>query len=55
MLYLTLLVAVAIAAFFAGAHNAKRANAFTVAAKDAAGKAKEAAEKAKEAAGHFKK
>ena len=55
MLYLTLLVLVAIAAFFAGAHNAKRANAFTLAAKDAAEKAKEATEKAKEAAKHFKK
>ena len=36
MLYLTLLVAVAIAAFFAGAHNAKRAAALKDAAKDAA-------------------
>ncbi len=36
MLYLSLLVAVAIAAFFAGAHNAKRAQALKSAAKDAA-------------------
>jgi len=36
MLYLSLLVAVAIAAFFAGAHNAKRAAALKQAAKDAA-------------------
>ena len=35
MLYLTLLVLVAIAAFFAGAHNAKRAAALKQAAKDA--------------------
>lgn len=35
MLYLSLLVAVAIAAFFAGAHNAKRADALKQAAKDA--------------------
>jgi len=55
MLYIALLLVVAVAAFFAGAHNAKRANAFTVAAKDAAGKAKEATEKAKEAVKHLKK
>jgi hypothetical protein len=36
MLYLSLLVLVAVAAFFAGAHNAKRAAALTAAAKDAA-------------------
>ena len=36
MLYLSLLVAVAIAAFFAGAHNAKRAAGLKQAAKDAA-------------------
>ncbi len=36
MLYLSLLVAVAIAAFFAGAHNAKRSQALKAAAKDAA-------------------
>jgi hypothetical protein len=36
MLYLSLLVAVAIAAFFAGAHNAKRAASLKAAAKDAA-------------------
>jgi len=36
MLYLSLLVIVAIAAFFAGAHNAKRAHALKDAAKDAA-------------------
>jgi uncharacterized protein (UPF0333 family) len=43
MLYILLLAIVAVAAFFAGAHNAKRANAFTAAAKEATGKAKEAA------------
>jgi hypothetical protein len=36
MLYLALLVIVAVAAFFAGAHNAKRANALKGAAKSAA-------------------
>jgi len=36
MLYIALLVAVAIAAFFAGAHNAKRAAALKGAALDAA-------------------
>lgn len=36
MLYLALLVIVAVAAFFAGAHNAKRALALKDAAKDAA-------------------
>jgi hypothetical protein len=36
MLYLSLLVIVAIAAFFAGAHNAKRAASLKDAAKDAA-------------------
>jgi hypothetical protein len=36
MLYLSILVAVAIAAFFAGAHNAKRAAALKQAARDAA-------------------
>jgi len=48
MLTILILIATHAAAFFAGAHNAKRANAFTVAAK-------ETAEKAKEAAKHFKK
>lgn len=41
MLYISILVAVAIAAFFAGAHNAKRAHAL----KDAALKAKDALKK----------
>ena len=41
MLYIPLLVAVAIAAFFAGAHNAKRAAAI----KEAALKAKDAVSK----------
>jgi hypothetical protein len=41
MLYIALLVAVAIAAFFAGAHNAKRAASL----KDAALKAKDAVSK----------
>jgi len=36
MLYLALLAIVAVAAFFAGAHNAKRALALKVAAKSAA-------------------
>ncbi|MFN7341392.1 MAG: hypothetical protein ACK5VI_09970 [Opitutia bacterium] len=42
MLTILILIATHAAAFFAGAHNAKRANAFTVAAKQAAEKAKEA-------------
>jgi hypothetical protein len=36
MLYIALLVIVAVAAFFAGAHNAKRAHALKAAALDAA-------------------
>ena len=36
MLYIALLVIVAVAAFFAGAHNAKRAAALKDAAKEAA-------------------
>ena len=36
MLYIALLLVVAVAAFFAGAHNAKRAAAIKQAAKDAA-------------------
>ena len=35
MLYIALLLVVAVAAFFAGAHNAKRAAALKQAAKDA--------------------